>query len=118
MKRPRNDAAPAESLPKSADADKELGIGLPVVRCVPKPHVQGGADSFRAQMLVFLPRLHRFALSLTGNSHDCEDLVQDTCERALVSREQWQEGTRLDSWMFRIARESLVRPAACEEISR
>lgn len=27
-----------------------------------------------------------------------------TIERALRSRQQWQEGTRLDSWMYRIMR--------------
>jgi RNA polymerase sigma-70 factor (ECF subfamily) len=32
-----------------------------------------------------------------------DDLVQETCARALSRIEQWQEGTRLDSWMYRIA---------------
>ncbi len=30
--------------------------------------------------------------------------MQATLERALGRIEQWQDGTRLDSWMFRIAR--------------
>jgi RNA polymerase sigma-70 factor, ECF subfamily len=30
-------------------------------------------------------------------------LVQETCVRALASIAQWQEGSRLDSWMYRIA---------------
>ena len=32
-----------------------------------------------------------------------EDLVQETYARALAHLDQWQPGTRLDSWMFRIA---------------
>jgi RNA polymerase sigma-70 factor (ECF subfamily) len=32
-----------------------------------------------------------------------DDLVQDTCERALSRIDQWTPGTRLDSWMYRIA---------------
>lgn len=28
--------------------------------------------------------------------------MQAACERALARLDQWQEGTRLDSWMFRI----------------
>jgi RNA polymerase sigma-70 factor (ECF subfamily) len=54
-------------------------------------------------MIALLPRLRRFAASLTGNPSDADDLVQDTVERALRNFHRWQEGTRLDSWMYRIA---------------
>jgi RNA polymerase sigma-70 factor (ECF subfamily) len=60
-------------------------------------------DSFREQMIAFLPRLSRFAYALTGNADQRDDLVQETCLRALANRNQWQPGTRLESWMFRIA---------------
>ena len=33
---------------------------------------------------------------------EADDLVQAACERALARRHQFQEGTRFDSWMFRI----------------
>ena len=55
-------------------------------------------------MLDFLPRLRRFAIGLTGNPADGDDLCQMTIERVLVNRQKWQEGTRLDSWMYRIMR--------------
>ena len=61
-------------------------------------------DRLRAEMLAFLPRLRRFAHGLTGSKHDGDDLLQATCERAISSIDQFQPGTRLDSWMFRIAR--------------
>ena len=51
-----------------------------------------------------LPRLRRFAHSLCRNPSDADDLTQMTVERALVSRAQWQPGTRLDSWLYRIMR--------------
>lgn len=60
-------------------------------------------ESIRHRIAAMLPRLRRFALSLAGNRADADDLVQDTVERALRSLHQWQPGTRLDSWMFRIA---------------
>lgn len=60
-------------------------------------------ESIRSEMAALLPRLRRFAISLTANRADADDLVQDTVERALRSLHQWQRGTRLDSWMFRIA---------------
>lgn len=51
-----------------------------------------------------LPRLRRFAHTLSRNGADADDLTQMTIERALVARRQWQPGTRLDSWLFRIMR--------------
>lgn len=60
------------------------------------------SDSFRDQMIALLPRLRRFALGLTGDPHAADDLVQAGCERALARRQQWQEGTRLDSWLYKI----------------
>ena len=61
-------------------------------------------DATRREMLAFLPRLRRFALGLTGSPDQGDDLVQATCERAIRHIDKWQPGTRLDSWMFRIAR--------------
>ena len=55
-------------------------------------------------MLNLLPRLRRFAVGLAGNSADGDDLCQMTIERALSNSAKWQEGTRLDSWMYRIMR--------------
>jgi RNA polymerase sigma-70 factor, ECF subfamily len=60
-------------------------------------------DDFRERMIAFLPRLSRFAHSLTGNVDLRDELVQETCVRALAHSDQWQRGTRLDSWMFKIA---------------
>jgi RNA polymerase sigma-70 factor, ECF subfamily len=53
-------------------------------------------------MVGFLPRFRRFAVALTGDIDEADDLVQEACVRALTRREQWQSGTRLDSWMYRI----------------
>lgn len=55
-------------------------------------------------MLALLPRLRRFAYGLTGSVEEGDDLVQATCERAIRHIDTWQAGTRLDSWMYRIAR--------------
>jgi len=50
------------------------------------------------------PRLRRFAYALSRDAADADDLVQGTVERAIRSADQWQAGTRFDSWLFRIAR--------------
>lgn len=54
------------------------------------------------QLIAVLPRLRRFARGLTGSAVEADDLVQAACERALSRAHQFQEGTRFDSWMFRI----------------
>jgi RNA polymerase sigma-70 factor, ECF subfamily len=60
-------------------------------------------EDVRARMIEFLPRLRRFAFALTRNMDAADDLVQDTCERALARLDQWEPGTKLESWMYRIA---------------
>ena len=65
-------------------------------------------DPIRAQMIALLPRLRRFAIALTGSVADGDDLVQDTVERALRNLHHWEAGTRLDSWMYRIARNRFI----------
>jgi RNA polymerase sigma factor (sigma-70 family) len=60
--------------------------------------------AFEQELLAIVPRLRRFARGLTQNVADADDLCQAAIERALKSRDQWLEGTRLDSWMYRITR--------------
>lgn len=60
------------------------------------------SEDVRQQLVALLPRLRRFALSLTGSRGEADDLVQAACERALSRLHQWQPGTRLDHWVLRI----------------
>jgi RNA polymerase sigma-70 factor (ECF subfamily) len=60
--------------------------------------------SFEDGLTALLPRLRRFAHALSRNPADADDLTQATIERALRSRAQWEPGTRLDSWLYRIMR--------------
>ena len=55
-------------------------------------------------MVEILPRLRSFARSLAGVPDQADDLVQQTCERALRNLSRYTPGTRLDRWMFRIMR--------------
>ena len=74
------------------------------------------AVDIREEIVAFLPRLRRFAYSLTGNLADGDDLVQDACVRALDRAHQWQEGTRIDSWMFRIAQNLWIDKARAAKV--
>ena len=64
---------------------------------------QGADQLIRGELEALLPRLRRFAYGLTGSLDEGDDLVQATYERALRNLDKWRPGTRLDSWMFRIA---------------
>lgn len=57
---------------------------------------------FQRDLVALVPRLRRFAYALTGSTDAGDDLVQTACERALKNAAQFQPGTRMDSWMFRI----------------
>jgi RNA polymerase sigma factor (sigma-70 family) len=61
-------------------------------------------QAFERDLAALLPRLRRFAHGLSRAPADADDLTQMTVERALRSRDQWQPGTRLDSWLYRIMR--------------
>lgn len=58
----------------------------------------------RADLVAILPRLRRFCAGLTRNTDAGDDLCQATIERALSQADRFEPGTRLDSWMYRIAR--------------
>lgn len=62
----------------------------------------GPDHAFRTGLVDQVPRLRRFALSLTGNAQDADDLVHAACEKALRNWAQFPPGSRMDSWMYRI----------------
>ena len=65
-------------------------------------------DAFQRQLIELLPRLRRFARTLTGSLADADDLVQTAIERALARRNQWTPGTRLDWWTMRILKNAWI----------
>lgn len=65
-------------------------------------------DDFQRGLVELLPRLRRFARTLTGAGADADDLVQTALERALERRSGWRAGTRLDAWMFTIMKHAWI----------
>ena len=61
-----------------------------------------------ADIAALLPRLRRFARSLTFHREDADDVVQIALERAMNRSAQWEPGSRLDSWMFRIIKNAWI----------
>lgn len=67
-----------------------------------------GDNRFRIELRALIPRLRRFGHAITGSAEDGDDLVQDALEKALSHEEQYREGTRLDSWMYRIMQNAWI----------
>ena len=61
-------------------------------------------DQFKTEMISLLPRLRRFALSLTRSGPDADDLLQDACTTALQKWHQYDPSQPLDRWLFRVLR--------------
>jgi RNA polymerase sigma factor (sigma-70 family) len=70
-----------------------------------------GLTQFEDELVALLPRLRRFARSLSHNTADADDLCQVAVEKALNGRGQWLPGTRMDSWMYRIMRNAWIDTA-------
>ncbi len=61
-----------------------------------------GAALFRAELVSLLGDLRRFARRLARRSVLADDLVQETCRRALEPRHQFNAQSELRAWLFRI----------------
>lgn len=60
------------------------------------------------QIVELLPRLRRFARSLSRNQHDADDLVQSVVERAWRHLDQLKPGANVGSWMFGIMKNAWI----------
>ena len=67
---------------------------------------------WRDAMAGFLPSLRAFAFSLSRNSADADDLVQETLTKAWAHRERFEPGSNLRAWLFTILRNSWYTGAA------
>jgi RNA polymerase sigma-70 factor, ECF subfamily len=65
-------------------------------------------ERIKDDIALLIPRLRKFARVLTGNMADADDVVQACLEKAMRNIQQWQPGTRLDSWLFAIARNQWI----------
>jgi len=70
--------------------------------------VETAADDFHEQLKALLPRLRVYALSLTRNRDDADDLVHDTVIKALGGRNSFIPGTNFSAWVFRIQRNEFI----------
>lgn len=63
---------------------------------------QAQIQEFEQQALPLMPQLYGAALRWTRNPSDAEDLVQEAFAKAFVAWAQYQQGTNLKAWLYRI----------------
>ena len=59
--------------------------------------------NLEALYTVCFPKLYRFALSMTRQPSEAEEIVQETFLRALQHADKLPENANLDAWLYRIA---------------
>ena len=60
------------------------------------------SERFERDALQYLDQLYSAALRMTRNPTDAEDLVQETFTKAFASFHQYEPGTNLKAWLYRI----------------
>lgn len=63
---------------------------------------------FNREIIPHLDTLYNFALRLTADPNDAEDLVQDTIVKAYRFFSSYEKGTNAKAWLFRILKNSFI----------
>ena len=66
------------------------------------------AGRFERDALPYLDQMYRAALRLTRNPADAEDLVQETFAKAYASFGQFQPGSNIGAWLYRILANTFI----------
>jgi RNA polymerase sigma-70 factor, ECF subfamily len=64
--------------------------------------------NFQTEVKAATVVLKPHAMRLTRDSHDAEDLIQETIIRALTNEDKFQEGTNIRAWLFTIMRNIFI----------
>ncbi|OJU06383.1 RNA polymerase subunit sigma-70 [Metarhizobium album] len=67
-------------------------------------HQTAAYNDIRRDLVSLLPKVRRFAMTLTRNASDADDLVQEVCERAITKSHLWNGEGRLESWIYAMTR--------------
>lgn len=62
------------------------------------------ASDIRRDLVGLLPKLRRFAVTLTGDLADADELVRSVCQRGIAKIHSWNNEGRLEGWLYTMAR--------------
>ena len=81
---------------------------MPKGSTVAEETVEERRARFERDALPFLDQLYAAAMRMTRNPADAEDLVQETFVKAFAAFHQFQQGTNLKAWLYRILTNSFI----------
>ncbi|WP_414693725.1 MULTISPECIES: sigma-70 family RNA polymerase sigma factor [unclassified Plantibacter] len=84
---------------------RALAVDWPVMTSVDPEALPAQPDPrslFEAQALPFIDQLYGAAMRMTKNPADAQDLVQETFVKAFAAFAQFEQGTNLKAWLYRI----------------
>ncbi|MCU1635877.1 MAG: polymerase subunit sigma-70 [Cryobacterium sp.] len=79
-------------------------LGLPVMT----PDAPDLRDLFEEQAMPFIDQLYAAAMRMTRNPSDAQDLVQETYVKAFSAFRQFEQGTNLKAWLYRILTNTFI----------
>ncbi|WP_189167297.1 sigma-70 family RNA polymerase sigma factor [Sphaerisporangium melleum] len=80
----------------------------PVSKTTAEETLEQRGERFERDAMPYLDQLYSAALRMTRNPADAEDLLQDTFAKAFGSFHQFQEGTNLKAWLYRILTNTFI----------
>lgn len=63
---------------------------------------------FEAEAIPHMDSLYNFALRMTGDSDDANDLIQDTYLKSFRFFDKFEKGTNCKAWLFRIMKNTYI----------
>lgn len=99
-------AVPRPGQVSSAGYGVLKGVG-PVAKTAEET-LEQRSERFERDVMPYLDQLYSAALRMTRNSADAEDLLQETFARAFASFHQFQQGTNLKAWLYRILTNTFI----------
>lgn len=74
----------------------------------PEPDAAQLRALFEEQALPFMDQLYAAGMRMTRNPADASDLVQETYVKAFAAFRQFQQGTNLKAWLYRILTNTFI----------
>ncbi|MGB1207378.1 MAG: RNA polymerase sigma factor [Chitinophagales bacterium] len=65
-------------------------------------------ENFNGSLIKMVNKLKPYAINLTKNIDEANDLLQETMYRALANKDKFKDGTNLKAWLFTIMRNIFI----------
>lgn len=81
---------------------------IPIIPLLTKAATAEKHGQFELEALPHMDILYNYALRMTGNPDDADDLVQETYLKAYRFWDKYEKGTNIRAWLFRIMKNSYI----------